>query len=358
MALNGIDISSWQAGIDLSVVPCDFVIIKATQGTGYTNHDYARAYSQAKAAGKCLGVYHYAEGGSPTAEADYFINRVGSRIGECILVLDWEGEQNPAFGVNDFAWCKAWLDHVANKTGVRPMLYISQSIMGRFNGIGNYGLWIAQYADMNTTGYQATPWNEGAYYCAMRQYSSCGRLSGYAGNLDLNKFYGDRAAWSRYAGNGNATSSDIGTQVNSNGMFYRAHCSNIGWLDSVRDGQTAGTTGRGIAMEAFKITPPEGMVIDVKAHIQDVGWKTYSGVKRGKSSGEGSSKNDPIIGSVGNARRLEAFELCIVENPKKMKVRYRAHIQNHGWTGWVDAGYAVGTVGCSLAIEAIQIKAV
>ena len=26
--LNGIDISSWQTGIDLSVVPCDFVVIK------------------------------------------------------------------------------------------------------------------------------------------------------------------------------------------------------------------------------------------------------------------------------------------------------------------------------------------
>ena len=39
----------------------------------------------------------------------------------------------------------------------------------------------------------------------MRQYSSTGRLSGYNGNLDLNKFYGDRTAWNRYAGKGNAT---------------------------------------------------------------------------------------------------------------------------------------------------------
>ena len=32
MSMNGIDISSWQTGIDLSKVPCDFVIIKATEG--------------------------------------------------------------------------------------------------------------------------------------------------------------------------------------------------------------------------------------------------------------------------------------------------------------------------------------
>nr|DAE89984.1 MAG TPA: hypothetical protein [Caudoviricetes sp.] len=33
MSLNGIDIASYQTGIDLSVVPCDFVIVKATEGT-------------------------------------------------------------------------------------------------------------------------------------------------------------------------------------------------------------------------------------------------------------------------------------------------------------------------------------
>lgn len=48
MAMNGIDIASYQTGINLSVVPCDFVIVKATEGTGYVNPDYTRAYTQAK----------------------------------------------------------------------------------------------------------------------------------------------------------------------------------------------------------------------------------------------------------------------------------------------------------------------
>ena len=56
MSLNGIDIASYQSGIDLIKVPCDFVIIKATEGTGYTNPDYERAYAQAKQAGKCLSL--------------------------------------------------------------------------------------------------------------------------------------------------------------------------------------------------------------------------------------------------------------------------------------------------------------
>ena len=185
MALNGIDISSWQNGINLAVVPCDFVVIKATEGINYVNPDYMRAYEQAKAAGKCLGIYHYANGGNIQAEADYFLGNVGNRLGEAILILDWEAGNNSSFGNCDYAWCKSWLDYVYSKTGVHPILYCSQSISYKFDNIGNYGLWIAQYADNNPTGYQDVPWNEGEYTCAIRQYTSCGRLSGYAGNLDL-----------------------------------------------------------------------------------------------------------------------------------------------------------------------------
>ena len=71
--------------------------------------------------------------------------------------------------------------------------------MERIDGIGDYGLWIAQYPDYTPTGYQETPWNEGAYTCAIRQYSSVGQISGYNGNLDLDKFYGDADSWRAYA---------------------------------------------------------------------------------------------------------------------------------------------------------------
>lgn len=53
MALNGIDISGWQKGIDMTKVPGDFVIIKATQGTKYVNDDCDRAYRQAKGQASC-----------------------------------------------------------------------------------------------------------------------------------------------------------------------------------------------------------------------------------------------------------------------------------------------------------------
>ena len=199
MALNGIDISNHQHGLDLNKVPCDFVILKATQGTTFVDKYCDGFYQTAKNAGKCLGVYHYASGKDPKVEADFFLKNVANYVGEAILVLDWEAGSNASWGKNDKEWIKTWCDHVHEKTGVKPMVYIQQSAMSKAQGIGDYGLWIAQYASNKTTGYQATPWNEGKYACAIRQYSSAGRLSGWNGNLDLDKFYGDRDAWKAYA---------------------------------------------------------------------------------------------------------------------------------------------------------------
>lgn len=213
MSMNGIDVSNWQKGINLAAVPADFVIMKATEGTGYVSADCDRQYQQAKSAGRCLGVYHYADGGDYKAEADHFLKNVKGYIGEAILCLDWESQGNPVFNTGkDKTWVKNWCDYVYKQTGVKPIVYVSKAYMSLVSGIGDYGLWIAQYANNNPTGYQDTPWNEGAYSCAMRQYSSAGRLSGYSGNLDLDKFYGDREAWNKYAGKGNATTPSTPTQ--------------------------------------------------------------------------------------------------------------------------------------------------
>lgn len=216
MSLNGIDVSNWQKGINLAAVPADFVIMKATEGTSYVSPDCDRQYQQAKGAGRLLGVYHYANGGNIQAEADWFLKNIQGYIGEAILVLDWEATNNPTFGSNDKNWCKSWCDYIYSKTGVKPMVYISQAYMSRISGIGDYGLWIAQYASMDQVdGYQTTPWNEGSYSCAIRQYTSNGRLSGYSGALDLDKFYGDATAWKKYANPSGTTSSGSSSSSSS-----------------------------------------------------------------------------------------------------------------------------------------------
>ncbi|MBR3224214.1 MAG: hypothetical protein IKF78_02715 [Atopobiaceae bacterium] len=61
MGLNGIDISSWQDDLVVSAMTtCDFVIVKATGGAGYSNECFRRHADETLAAGKLLGCYHYA----------------------------------------------------------------------------------------------------------------------------------------------------------------------------------------------------------------------------------------------------------------------------------------------------------
>lgn len=212
MSMNGIDISNWQAGINVSKVPCDFVICKATQGTTYVSPDCDRAYQQAKKAGKCLGVYHYASGGDPVAEAKHFLANIKNYIGEAILVLDWESNQNGRFS-EGASWCKKWLDYVYQQTKVRALIYMSKSVCRSYDWSSiapNHGLWVAQYAD-NVVDYDyiSNPWTDNKGYGAWSgpaifQYSSVGRLDGYSGNLDINVAYMDRTGWNKYAGGGNA----------------------------------------------------------------------------------------------------------------------------------------------------------
>ena len=196
MSMNGIDISAWQRGIDLNRVPCDFVIVKATEGIGYIHSGMDTFCDTALGLGKCIGLYHYANGRNYMAEADLFISKASKYIGKAMLILDWESGGNVSFNKTDREWVKNWCDYVFKKTGVKPVIYFSKSIMSRFEGLG-YEFWVAQYANNNPTGYQESPWNESAYKCLIRQYSSTGRLNGYNGNLDINKFYGDVDDWNR-----------------------------------------------------------------------------------------------------------------------------------------------------------------
>jgi len=200
--MNGIDISKWQKGIDLSKVPCDFVIVKATQGVSYTSPEFKNQISQALSLGKLVGVYHYAGGGGAIAEAEYFLSVVKDYIGKAILVLDWEGEQNPNFANSEYA--KAWLEYVRQKTDIIPFIYMSKSVCRQYQWDPTYPLWCAQYKNQQPTSYQENPWTDtkgfGAWSdCVILQYSSKGRLDGYNHNLDLDKAYINEAQWIAYA---------------------------------------------------------------------------------------------------------------------------------------------------------------
>lgn len=207
--MNGADVASYQKGIKpKNMTTTDFIITKFTQGTWYVNPYRESQYGDSEAAGKLLGAYHYAEGGSAVAEARFFVKDVGDRIGNCILALDWEGRNNPTFGSGkDVQWCYDFCAEVERLTGVKCFVYMSKSVCRKYNWskvAEKYPLWCAQYASSNKTNYQNNPWTDKYGFGkwdsdTIRQYSSHGSIAGYSGNIDINLAYLTENEWTALA---------------------------------------------------------------------------------------------------------------------------------------------------------------
>ena len=125
MALNIIDIASYQDDINLSVVPCDGAMVKATQGVGYTNPDCVRAVEQLMSLSKAVGTYHYISGGNAVAEANFYIDSILNWIGKSVLAVDWESNQNSAWG--DESYLEAVVKQIIARTKIPPMIYVQAS---------------------------------------------------------------------------------------------------------------------------------------------------------------------------------------------------------------------------------------
>ena len=212
-ALNGIDTSSWQtADVTCTVQDYDFAVVKLTQGTGYRNTKSAAQLTCAQNRGKKIGAYHYAAGGDPVAEADFFIAALGGWRGKALLALDFEMGDNPVYySASAGDWIRSFVTRVHSVTGVWPVIYLPESGVGKIPSDvrANCAIWPAAYASMNQTGWQSQPWHGGRFNEAMRQYTSQGVLAGYSGRLDLNIFYGDSAAWDAYARGGHGGAATV-----------------------------------------------------------------------------------------------------------------------------------------------------
>lgn len=210
--LNGIDIASWQRGIDVrGLATTDFVVVKATEGTGYVNPYYRTWADQTLASKKKLGFYHFLRAdSSPSDQARYFVNAVKPYLGRAALFLDFENTtgSNVIGRGTDFA--KQFLDSTYRLTGIRPLVYMSRSVTRELNwssvARSGYKLWVAQYLYRydNVQGHVKDPKLPSGSFGAwsgpmMYQYTSTGKVSGYGGNLDLNYFYGSDLDWNALA---------------------------------------------------------------------------------------------------------------------------------------------------------------
>ncbi|PTT21877.1 hypothetical protein DBR36_03030 [Microbacterium sp. HMWF026] len=130
-------------------------------------------------------------------------------------------------------------------------------------------------------------------------------------------------------------------------LAYAAHSAQVGWQPSVTAGQYAGTTGRGLPLEAMSLELTGGMTagqLQSRAHVQNIGWTPWS---TGAES----------IGTTGQALRMEAVGFSLTARlAADYDIFYRAHVQNIGWMPWVSNGEVAGTTGRGLQVESVQVR--
>lgn len=201
---HGIDISSYQSGLNVAGLWADFVIVKATEDDDYVNPYMVSQANSTLGASKRLGFYHFARPGDAAEQARYFVSAVGSFRGKATLWLDWEADavaQGPG-------WAKTFLDTVRSLTGSTPGIYMNGSALNGYDWSAvssQYPLWYAggpDYSDYGSS-YSDPAVPSVSYWGAplIHQYTEDGRLPGYNGTLDLNRLR-DRAAWDRMIGGG------------------------------------------------------------------------------------------------------------------------------------------------------------
>ncbi len=131
---------------------------------------------------------------------------------------------------------------------------------------------------------------------------------------------------------------------------YQSQVQNKGWILKVSDGDSSGTTGSGLRMEAFKANlafQEYSGNIEYRSHIQNIGWESAW------------KKNGEMSGTTGKGLRLEAIQMRLsgaISN--YYDLYYRVHVQNFGWLSWAKNGSSAGSAGYGYRIEAIQIKLV
>ena len=91
-----------------------------------------------------------------------------------------------------FRRVRTWMNIVRRHTGVRPILYVSQSFVNKYLGHApdikqNYNVWIARYGEYK-------PDIKLVYW----QLSPDGRVSGIHGDVDINVFNGYEDQFDRF----------------------------------------------------------------------------------------------------------------------------------------------------------------
>lgn len=177
--------------------PVSFVFIKSTEGTTIRNRHYQADYKQARRHGIPCGAYHFfSTKSSGAAQARHFLRYSKFSSGDFPPVLDIEptDARIRAMGGKDalFKEIRSWLHIVEKQTGVKPILYVSQSFVNKYlreeaNVKRNYDVWIARYGEYKPD-VRLVFW----------QLTANGRVDGITGAVDINVFNGYKSQFDAF----------------------------------------------------------------------------------------------------------------------------------------------------------------
>ena len=123
---------------------------------------------------------------------------------------------------------------------------------------------------------------------------------------------------------------------------YSGYVNNT-WTSSVSNEETLGVIGSNL--EGIKINlvnADENAHIKYTPHVKDIGWRD-------------TVQDGEVAGITGQNLGLEALRIEL-EGLDGYSIEYRAYVQGQGWQDWVSDGLTAGTTGASLPIQAIQIR--
>ncbi|WP_190824693.1 glycoside hydrolase family 25 protein [Saccharopolyspora pogona] len=216
----GIDISRYQAGIDLDKARAegfDFVLIKATQGSSWVDPQFARNLAAARAAGLLHAAYHYQEGSvSAAAQADHIARVVPQ---DCPVILDVEKGGGPAALTRDLT------QRLRDKGYLLPLLYLPEWYwreLGRPSLAGLPPLWYSRYPSnragsasevyaRNQTWLDGLWGGYGGLSVAVLQFTDQGRVAGRS-PVDCNAFRGTREQLAALLGGSGGASGAVSAQ--------------------------------------------------------------------------------------------------------------------------------------------------
>lgn len=129
--LHGYDVSAYQG----TIAPAgDFVIVKASEGKGYTSSKFKAQYASAKSKAKHRGAYHFArpEESSYKDQAARFLDIVQPVVGTSVW-LDLEASKLTQAATN--AWARGWGDYMRDHApGVTSGVYLGSGYVSNNTG--------------------------------------------------------------------------------------------------------------------------------------------------------------------------------------------------------------------------------